>query len=160
MGTSAACMYIGHRLFCSSSNGLHNSKIWQQATTYYFWNSYVDGIMKILIGKSRAPGREEFKKEVDNFGILEWELKSRPTQLEMEWLLLNISKSYGSLPIPELHAQPTTWHDQRHNIQSLKHIQKIRDYLDVVVKLFKRHTARDWNKTVLKVSWRNNISSA
>ena len=80
-------MHVGHYLFCSPWNGLHYSKIWQQIAAIL---RFVDDIVGIWIGHQLEPTWEEFKEEVKNFGMLEWEFEEPSKRVKFLDLTISI----------------------------------------------------------------------
>ena len=161
MGTSAACMWATI-YFAVHEMG---SIIPKYGNKLLLFLRFIDDIVGIWVGNPLDASWDDFKKEVNNFGILEWEFEE-PSQ-KVNFLDLTISiendsfittKTFQKAMNLYQYLSPMSNHPpgmMKCIIYSLLKTYKnqntyLEDYLDVVVKLFNRHAARGRNKAVLK----------
>ena len=129
---------------------------------------FIDDIVGIWIGnpleQSATQSWEDFKKETNNFGILEWEFEEPSKTVNFLDLTISIenekisTKTFQKAMNLYQYLSPRSNHPPgmiKGIIYSLLKTYKnqnthTEDYLDVVMKLFNRHAARGWNRTVLK----------
>jgi len=160
MGTSAACMWATI-YFAVHEMGSIIPKFSNKLLLYL---RFIDDIVGIWIGHQLEPAWKEFKEEVNNFGILEWEFEEPSKKVNFLDLTISIenktivTKTYQKAMNLYQYLSPMSNHPPsmiKGIIYSLLKTYKnqntyTEDYLDVAVKLFKRHAARGWNKTELK----------
>ena len=161
MGTSAACMwatiyFVVHEM---------GSIIPKYSNKLLLFLRFIDDIVGIWVGNPLDASWVDFKKEVNNFGILEWEFEEPSKKVNVLDLTISIennsrvtTKTFQKAMNLYQYLSPMSNHPpgmMKGIIYSLLKTYKnqntyLEDYLDVVIKLFHRHAARGWNKAVLK----------
>ena len=161
MGTSAACMWATI-YFAVHEMG---SIIPKYGNKLLLFLRFIDDIVGIWVGNPLDASWDDFKKEVNNFGILEWEFEEPSKKVNFLDLTISIendtritTKTFQKAMNLYQYLSPMSNHPpgmMKGIIYSLLKTYKnqntyLEDYLDVVIKLFNRHASRGWNKAVLK----------
>ena len=159
MGTSSACMWA--TLYFA----IHEMKVliprYQHCLSTFC--RFIDDMFGIWTGTELE--FEQFKIDTDNFGILTWEFEEPSTTVDFLDLTITIdhrrritTKTYQKALnlyqyIPPMSAHPPNMikgiiYSLMRNYHRQNTLES--DYHDIAAKLFTRHVAREWDRTLMK----------
>jgi hypothetical protein len=125
---------------------------------------FIDDMFGIWIDCGTSDAWNNFKQDVNNFGILEWEIEEPSDSVDFLDLTLFLknrriaTKTYQKALNLYQYLTPTSNHPPRmmrgiiHSLLSKYHEQNSDqdDYVAMATKLFRRHVARGWDKRTMK----------
>ena len=158
MGTSAACMWATIYYAIHEMDTLlptHGPRL-------LLLCRFIDDMIGIWTGTSAQ--WEVFKKDVNDFGLLTWDIEDPTTTVDFLDLTIRIennkitTKTYQKELNLYQYIPPRSCHPpgmMEGIVYSLmrtyrRHNTKTSDYYDMATKLFHRHVARGWDKAVMK----------
>ena len=160
MGTSAACMWATIYFAVHEMGTI----IPKYNDNLLLFCRFIDDIFGIWVGDRCGPRWDEFKKDINTFGMLTWEFVE-PSD-SVDFLDLTISIERGQIITKTFQKEMNLYQyispSSNHPPKMINGIifsllrtymrQNTReaDYQSVALKLFHRHAARGWNRVLLK----------
>ena len=159
MGTSSACMWATIYFAIHEMNTL----IPRYSHCLSTFNRFIDDMFGIWTGTDEE--FEQFKADTNNYGILTWEFEEPTTSVDFLDLTISIdhrrritTKTYQKplnlyQYIPPMSAHPPNMikgiiYSLMKNYYRQNTLES--DYYNMAVKLFERHAARGWDRTLIK----------